>query len=112
MRGAIVALHLRMTVLATEHDDGTPAAIAEAVVDALRFGFDGVLEVGVLLDVAAGGSADLHEGELALVAGVALEEGLDGEEALEDALGVVEAIDADAEEGGLDAELVEDRAAL
>jgi hypothetical protein len=101
-----------MTVLAAEHDDGPPAAVAETVVDALRFGFDGVLELGVLLNVAAGGRADLHEGELALVARVALEEGLDGLEALDDALGVVEAVDADAEEGGFDAELIEDGAAF
>src|SRR5690242_20859436 len=96
-----------MTVLSAEHDDGTPAAVAETVVDALGFVFDGTLEVRILLDVGTGGRADLHEGELALVARVALEEGLDGVEALDDSLGVVEAIDAYAEECGFNAELVE-----
>ena len=84
----------------------------EAGINAVGLSFDLQLKVGVSLDAGAAGSAYLDEGELTLVAGVSLKKAFDGLESLEDALGVIDAINADAEERCLDSQLSEQRAAF
>src|SRR5258708_19641967 len=96
-------------MMAFEKDDGLPATGLKARVDALSFGGDVVEQRLVALNLGATGSADLNEGEAALVRGVKLEEELDAAEALENAFGVIDTIDANSQECGADAELVTQR---
>src|SRR5260370_27096493 len=60
----------------------------------------------------AAGTEDLHETEPLLVSGVELEKTLESAEALEDSLGVVNAIDTHSEERGLDTHLGAKRGAF
>ena len=55
--------------------------------------------------IRAAGRADLHKSEAALVGGKAFEEALDAAEALENTLGVIDAVDADAEQRRFDTQL-------
>ncbi len=71
------------------------ARAAEALVDAQRQALDALLEVLVFLQRAARGRGHLHEDKAADPLGVLLQQPLDRIESLEDALGVVEAVDAD-----------------
>src|SRR5258708_21553169 len=96
-------------MMAFEKDDGLPATGLKARVDALSFGGDVVEQRLVALNLGATGSADLNEGEAALVRGVKLEEELYAAEALENAFHVIDAIDANSQECGADAELVAQR---
>ena len=51
-------------------------------------------KIVITLDVRAAGSTNLHQGELSLVLRILLEETLDAKEALKNALGVIDPIDA------------------
>ena len=77
------------------------------VIDALCFFAYLDQKIAIALDIGAAGSTDLNEAEFALIVGMFVEHALDGPEALEDALSVIHAIDADAEEADVNAELVE-----
>jgi hypothetical protein len=91
--------------------DGFVALAAEAGVDAGRGLFHRLVELPIVFDEAAAGRCQLHEGEATDVGGKAFEQAFDGEEALFDALGVVEAIDTHAEDGVfVQAQLGEDAA--
>src|SRR5260370_14960337 len=79
-----------------------PARRLEARVDALRFGANFIEEVPVALNVRAAWRTDLHECEPLLVSGVEFEKTLEGAEALEDSLGIVNAIDTHSKKRGLD----------
>src|SRR5436309_1957288 len=84
-------------VLLAKHD-GFPARRLEARVDALRFYTDLIEKILIALNVRAARGTDLHESQPLLVSGIDLEKTLQGAEALEDSLGVVNAIDTHAEE--------------
>src|SRR5580765_2324214 len=76
----------------------TPPGGAEPPVDAIGLDLHVHQQILVALDPRAAWRADLHEGEAAAIVGILLEEPLDAEEALEDALRVVDPIDARADE--------------
>ena len=104
--GAEVLVHLgRLVVLDAQHDR-RPAAAREALVDPVGERAHLRLELLVLLDAGARRRADLHEREAADPLRLELEQALDRAEALEDALGVVDPVDADA-----DRDVVGDRVA-
>jgi len=98
IRGAIEGLDFLMAVLALEENDGLPVAVLEAPIDTIGLGFDLREQIVIALDVSAAWRPDLHKSEFSLIAGIFLEEALDGEKALENSLGVVDAVDADAHE--------------
>src|SRR5260370_784540 len=85
--------------------DRFPARRLEARVDALRFGANFVEKILVAFDVRAAGRADLRESEPLLISGVELEKTLEGAEALEDSLGIVNTIYTHSQKGGLDTHL-------
>ena len=64
-----------------------------------RHALDALLEAAVFLERAARRRGHLHEDEAADPLGMLLEQALDRVEPLEDALGVVEAVDADGQRG-------------
>ncbi len=112
-RGSAVETdNLLMGVVPQERNDRPPAADAKAAVDAVGFGADFVEKLFVTRNVCAAGSADLHQGEAALINGIHFQEAFDAAEALDDALGVVEAIDTDSEKRCFDAEFGTESAAL
>ena len=82
-----------MIVLPVQVNDGLPLIGLEFPVDALGLGLHLRLKVVVALDVRAAGRANLHKRKHTLVARILFEEAFDGEETLENALGVVDAID-------------------
>src|SRR3984893_5021925 len=110
--GAIEASDFLVRMMALEKDDGLPAAGLEAGVDAFGFGGELAEQILVAVNVGAAGRADLDKGKAALVRRIKLEEEFDGAEALENAFGVVNAIDANSNERGADAELIAQRGAL
>ena len=84
--------------------------LAEALVDALGDALRCAPGTAVFVERAARRRGDLHEDEAADPLRALLEQPLDRMQALEDALGVVEAVDADREAGvGGQAEPLEDR---
>src|SRR5947208_15471492 len=97
-------------VLLAKHD-GFPARRLEARVDALRFYTDLIEKILIALNVRAARGTDLHESQPLLVSGIGLEKTLQGAEALEDSLGVVNAIDTHAEGRGRHAHWWAQRAA-
>ena len=110
--GAVEALDLAVAVVALAEDDGLPLRGLEAPVDALGFGVNLGQEIVVALDVGAAGRADLHEGEAALVARILFQKTLDRPEAFEDSLGVIDAVNAHAEQQSFDAQLLDQGGAL
>src|SRR5487761_2756061 len=86
----------RRMVLHLEHDGRRPLA-REAAVDARGHGAHLRFVMLIFLDAGARRRGDLDKGEAADPLRIGLEQALDGAEALDDALGVVEAIDTDAE---------------
>src|SRR5258707_5839432 len=76
--------------------DGLPVAGAETPIDAFRLGLHLDQQVLVALDARAARRANLDEGKTRSVLPVLVEEALDGQEPLNDALRVVDAIDAHA----------------
>src|SRR5689334_12929204 len=94
-----------MAMMARQHGDGPPSIAGKAAIDARGFAFHLGHEVVIARNAAAAGCANLHESEQANVTGIFFEEALDAAEALDDPLGVVDAVDADAEEARLDAEV-------
>src|ERR1700720_4118991 len=101
-----------MRVMPFQKHDWFPAAGLEPRVDTFSFSGDFVQKVLVALNVSAARSADLHEGEAAVIGRVLLQEGLDPPEALENALGVIDAIDSDAEQSSFYPQLFAQRGAL
>ena len=110
--GAVIRQNLLVAVLAVQEHDGLPVAGLEAAVDAFGFLEHFLHQILIAPDVRAAGRADLHERELAPVGGILFEKALDGAEALRNALGVIDAIDADAQKRSAHAELVEQADAL
>src|SRR6266568_3276676 len=84
-----------MAMLAVQQDDGFPLVGLETPVDTLRFRLHFCLQIVIALDVCTAWRSDLHEREDALITRILLEETFDREKALENTLGVIEAINAD-----------------
>ena len=112
MCDTIAALDLLVAVLAVLKDNGLPLAAFKARVDPLSFGCHLGLELAISLDAAASGRADLDEGEFLLVAGMHFKKHLHCLEAFDDALGVVDAVDAHAKKGCFDAKFCKQQAAV
>src|SRR5581483_4117991 len=91
-------------VVAAEQENRLPFAGLEAGVDALRLGRYFVKKLLVTRDMCAAGSANLNKGKTAMIRRVRFQEVLDPAEALEDSLRIIDAIDAHAEKGCLDAQ--------
>ena len=94
---AVVAADLLVGVMPVEQNDRPPATGGKAAVDAVGLGGHFLEKLLVARDVGAARRANLHEGEAALVSGIEFEKALDAAEAFMNSLGVVDAIDADAE---------------
>src|SRR6202140_4480860 len=101
---------VRMMLL--EKEDGLPVAGLEAGIDAFGLGGQFVEQTLIAHDIGAAGSANLDKGEATLVGRIEFEKEFDGAEALENALCVVDAVDADPEKRGADAEFVAEGGAL
>src|ERR1051326_6765346 len=95
--GTIEAIDLGMGMMAMPKPDRPPFAGLQTSIDARSLGFDALQEIVVLRDIRAARSADLNETEFLPVLRILVEESLDSAEALEDSLGVVDAIDTDAD---------------
>jgi hypothetical protein len=80
-----------------EEVDGFPARVVslelpvDRVCQRLELGY----QIAISRDVRAARSAELNEGDLPSLLGIALEEPLDRAESLGDTLGVIDAVDAD-----------------
>ena len=103
--GMIETRDFLVRMMLFEKEDRLPVAGLEAGVDALGFGGQFVEQALIARDIGAAGRANLDKGEAALVGRVEFEKELEGTKALKNALGVVDAIDADSEKRGADAEL-------
>src|SRR5689334_13110222 len=90
---AIKAIDLRMGVMEIAQNDWLPFCVLQGTVDAFGFGYNLVHEVVVALDVGTTRRTDLNERELPLVVRILVQETLNALEALENAFGVVNAID-------------------
>src|SRR5258708_21858779 len=88
-----------------EENDWFPAARVEARIDALAFGGDRVEQCLVALDLCADRRADLHEQKARVICAIQCQKMFDPAEALENSLGVIDAIHADTHHGSFDAEL-------
>ena len=86
----------RLVMLDLEQDGR--CRTGKSLVDALGQGTHRVLVVAVFVDARAAGRRDLDEGELPDALRIEFEQSLDGKKALDDALGVVEPVDADADQ--------------
>ncbi len=98
VRRAEVAEDRGRLVVRPQQHDGPVGTFGPPGVDALREGLDAVVEGLVPRDPRAAGSRELGEGEAPAQFGVTFEQGLHRSEALLDALGVVKAVDAHAQQ--------------
>src|SRR5690242_12534918 len=89
-----------------EKDYWPPAPRLEPRVDSLGLSRDLVEQTLITIDVRAARRANLHKCEAPLIRRIQLEEELDGAEALENAFGVVDAIDANSHKRRADFELI------
>src|SRR5690242_1002017 len=89
-----------MAVLPVQEDNRLPLGSLKAPVDAFGFDFDISQEVVIALDMGAAGSANLDKGEFFPIDRVLLEQPLNGQKALQNALGVIDAIHSHPEEQG------------
>src|SRR6202046_3809327 len=105
MGGSVITQHFLPGVLAVQKDNRPPAAALETLVDTVGLVLYLFLKIGVALNVAACGRADLDKGELFLIARMSLQKDLHGLETFKDAFGVVHPVDAYPEEGCFDAQL-------
>src|SRR5260221_2756989 len=99
VRRPVVLINLVGVVMLDAQQDGSTALAGEPFIDAARLRAHSRVEILVLVDARARGSGDLHEDELPDPQRIDLQHALDGEEALQDSLGVVEPVDADADDG-------------
>src|SRR5262249_54057321 len=99
-------------MLALQQHDGLPLSSLKAPVDALRFRYHFGAQVVIALDVGAARRAYLHESEFPLIAWILFEEALNRQEALQNALGVVDAVDPNAHIGGFHAQAAQERGAV
>ncbi len=96
--GAKEAKDFGRLVVGAEQDDGPVIRFSEPLIDAFGQALHGVVQFAVALDLGAARRRQLGEAEAAAELRVALQQQLDGQQSLLDALGVVQAIDADAEQ--------------
>src|SRR5580700_5305916 len=96
-----------MAVVPLQKTDRSPPGRLKAVVDALRLHLDLHHESGIAIDLRAARSAHLNEGKLPAIAGELFQEALDPAEALQDSLGVVDAVNPDAEEHRFNVQFLE-----
>src|ERR1700735_2260132 len=106
MGGSIVPLYLLMRVFSVQKDDSFPLSSLEAVIDPFGLRLNLSLKIGIALDTAAGGRANLNEGKFALILWIALEKRFDSLESFEYPFGIVHAVDAYAEVCRLEAQLL------
>src|SRR6266850_5924897 len=95
-----------MRMVALEEDNRFPAAGLETRVDAVGLSGNLVQQILIALDIGTAGRSDLDKGKVALVGRVKLEKKLDGPDALENALGVVDAINANPKKLGSNVQLI------
>ena len=107
--GAIVMGQIVVAHLPLDEDDGFPARGLEGVVDAFDGFFDLDAQIGVLLNFGAAGGGNLNKDELFYVPGMLLEQVFDGEEPLDNALGVIHAVYAEKELLAFDSQLAMER---
>src|SRR5258708_11552404 len=93
-----------MAVLALKKHNRLPLPSLEAPVDAFRLGLHLGEQIVIALDVRPTRSSNLHEREFSLIAGILFEEPLNSQKALQNAFGVIDAVDADAHECRLHAQ--------
>src|SRR5262249_687057 len=89
-----------MAVRPREQHNRPPVAGLEAAVDAVRLALHLLYQVMVAFDLGAARGCDLDEGELAAIAGTHFQKCLDSPKALRNALGVVDAVDANSHKSG------------
>src|ERR1700736_4945700 len=89
-----------------QQDDGHPPTSLKASVDAGGFGGDFFEQPLVSLDGCTAGRGNLDERKPALVRGIQFEKAFNAPETLENAFGVVHAIDADAKQAGVNVQVV------
>src|SRR5215813_1618131 len=88
-------------MLAQEHDR-LPAASLEFCVDTFGFRTHFIQKLLVARNIRATGCADLHESEAPLVCRITFEKQLNAAESFKNTFGIVDAVDADAEQRRLD----------
>src|SRR5271167_193287 len=93
-----------MRVVPQQRNDVLPATDLKPDVDALRFSTDLLEKLLVARNVRAAGSADLYQREAAQVNRIHFQEAFHATEALDDSLGVVQAIDTDGKKRCFDSE--------
>ena len=97
VRYTIVRFDLVMVVVSFQKHDRLPVSGLESPIDAFRLALDLRNQFLIAIDMGTARRADLHEREAALIGGVLIQESLDAAEPLWNSLGIVQAIDADAE---------------
>ena len=97
--GTVEPLNFLMRMMPFQKHDWFPAAGLKTRIDTVSFSADFVQKFLVAVDMSAAWSADLHEGESPLISRIQLQKALDTAEALKNPLGVVDAVDSNAEQG-------------
>ena len=110
--GAIIALYFFAVMVPVEQNDRRLLPASEARIDTMRLAFYSILKFCVLGYVAATGRSDLDEAELSLISRMSFQERFHGEEAFDDALGVVQAVYTDSKEGAIKPQFCEEFLAL
>src|SRR5262245_59614717 len=103
----IEAIDLAVVVVPLPIDDRLPVAVAQGLVHRPHRGLDLVLELLVARDAAPARRGDLHEDDPAAILRPPFEEPANGAESLRQPFGVVDALDAHAQELGLEAETLQ-----
>src|ERR1700691_5505161 len=96
-----------MTVLALQKHDRLPVSTLKSPIDAIRLGFHFGEQVMVAFDMGTAGGPDLNKSKFPLIAGIFFEEPLNRQEALENTLCIVHAIDATPHERSLNAQIAQ-----
>src|SRR5271167_792322 len=99
-------------MVALQKHDRLPMPSLKARVDALRFGADFLQKLLVAWNIRAAWSADLHKGKGLLVGGIQFQEALNPVKTLQDALGVIDAVDANSQKRCFDAKFGAERGAF
>src|SRR5271157_535078 len=86
-------------MLPVQKDDGLPFVRLESPVDTVGFRFHH--QIVIAFEVAATGSANLNECELAMIGRILLQKTLNGQKTLQNAFGVVDPVYAHTHEGSL-----------
>src|SRR5579871_6197314 len=102
--GLVVALDFLVRVMLLEQNDGFPAIVLETGVDSLCFSDHFVEELLIARNIRTAGSRDFDERKAAMIRRMKFEKALDTAETLQNAFGVIDAVDAHTEERSFHAE--------